>query len=162
MIETEIVRLDMPKGANLIFGHSHFIKTVEDLYEILAGSTMGIEFGIAFNEASQDRLVRHSGNDSELEQIAVANLQRVGAGHSFLIYIRNAFPINVLPAIKQCPEIVRIYCATANPVQVVVARTDQGRGVMGVIDGEPPLGVEDEEARGKRRAFLRTIGYKES
>jgi len=162
MIDTEIVSLDLPENANLIFGHSHFIKTVEDLYEVLASSTMSIEFGIAFCEASMERLIRHSGNDQELEDAAVANLQKVGAGHSFLVYIRNAFPINVLPAIKQCPEIVRIYCATANPLQVIVAVTDQGRGVLGVVDGETPLGVEDAEGRAKRKAFLRTIGYKES
>jgi len=161
VIDSEIVALDLPEGANLIFGHSHFIKTVEDLYEILASSAMGIKFGVAFCEASQERLIRHSGNDPDLENAAVANLQKVGAGHSFLIYLRDAFPINVLPAIKQCPEIVRIYCATANPVQVIVAATDQGRGVLGVIDGESPLGVENEDDRTKRRAFLRTIGYKE-
>jgi len=160
-MKTEIVTLELPEGGNLIFGHSHFIKTVEDLYDVLASSAPAIEFGIAFCEASQERLIRHSGNDAELEKLAVDNLLKVAAGHSFLIYLRNAFPINVLPAIKQCPEIVRIYCATANPLQVILAETDQGRGVLGVVDGEPPLGTEDEEGRQKRRAFLRAIGYKE-
>jgi hypothetical protein len=160
-MKTEVVTLALPEGANLILGHSHFIKTVEDLYDVLASSAPAIKFGIAFCEASQERLIRHSGNDPELETAAVENIGKVGAGHSFLVYLRNAFPINVLPAIKQCPEIVRIYCATANPLQVVVAVTDQGRGVLGVVDGEPPLGTEDEAGRQKRRAFLRTIGYKE-
>jgi adenosine/AMP kinase len=161
VIKTEIVTLSLPEGANLIFGHSHFIKTVEDLYDVLASSAPAIEFGIAFSEASQERLIRHSGNDVELEQAAVDNLLKVAAGHSFLIYLRNAFPINVLPAVKQCPEVVRIYCATANPLQVVVGVTEQGRGVLGVIDGESPLGVEDANGRTKRREFLRAIGYKE-
>jgi hypothetical protein len=160
-MNTEIVELELPEGSNLIFGHSHFIKTVEDLYDVLASSAPGIRFGIAFCEASQERLVRHSGNDPELQKAAVRNIQKVGAGHSFLVYIRNAFPINVLLAIKQCPEIVRIHCATANPLQVVIAVTDQGRGVLGVVDGETPLGVEDADGRAKRRDFLRTIGYKE-
>lgn len=162
MMNAETVQLEVPEGSNLIFGHSHFIKTVEDLYDVLASSAPGIKFGVAFCEASQARLIRHSGNDAELEEIAVRNIQKVGAGHSFLIYIRNAFPINVLPAIKQCPEIVRIHCATANPLQVIVAVTGQGRGVLGVVDGETPLGVEDAEGRQKRRDFLRTIGYKEA
>jgi adenosine/AMP kinase len=161
-MDTEVVALDLPKDANLIFGHSHFIKTVEDLYDVLTSSAPAIQFGIAFCEASQARLIRHSGNDANLEQAAVDNLQKVGAGHSFLIYMRNAFPINVLPAIKAVPEVVRIYCATANPLQVIVAITDQGRGVLGVVDGEMPLGVEDDAARRKRREFLRAIGYKES
>jgi adenosine/AMP kinase len=161
-MNTEVVQLEVPEGANLIFGQSHFIKTVEDLYDVLAASAPGIKFGIAFCEASGPRLVRHSGNDAELEQTAVRNIQKVAAGHSFLIYLKNAFPINVLPAIKQCPEIVRIFCATANPLQVVVAVTDLGRGVLGVVDGEVPLGVEDATARSKRREFLRTIGYKEA
>jgi adenosine/AMP kinase len=162
MIDTELVALELPADSNLILGQSHFIKTVEDLYDVLAGSAPGIKFGIAFCEASGPRLVRHSGNDRELEDMAVRNLQRVGAGHCFLVYLRDAFPINVLPAIKRCPEIVRIFCATANPLQVVVAKTAQGRGVIGVIDGEPPLGVEDEQDRKQRREFLRKIGYKES
>lgn len=162
MMDTEIVSLDLPAESNLILGQSHFIKTVEDLYDVLVSSAPGIKFGIAFCEASGPRLVRHSGNDRELEDAAVQNLQKVGAGHCFLVYLRNAFPINVLPAIKQCPEIVRIFCATANPLQVVVAATPQGRGVLGVIDGEPPLGVEDEQDRIKRREFLRKIGYKET
>jgi adenosine/AMP kinase len=162
MMETEVIQLDLPEGTNLIFGHSHFIKTVEDLYDVLASGAPAIKFGVAFCEASQARLIRHTGNDTELETAAVENIRKVGAGHSFLIYMRNAFPINVLPAIKQCPEIVRIYCATANPLQVLVAVTEQGRGVIGVIDGETPLGVEGDDDRLKRRDFLRTIGYKES
>ena len=162
MIDSEIVALELPADSNLILGQSHFIKTVEDLYDVLVSSAPGIKFGLAFCEASGPRLVRHSGNDRELEDAAVRNLQKVGAGHCFLVYVRNAFPINLLPAIKQCPEIVRIFCATANPLQVVVATTSQGRGVLGVIDGEPPLGVEDEQDRKQRRDFLRKIGYKET
>ena len=161
-MKTETIQLDIPKGCNVIFGHSHFIKTVEDLYDVLASGAPTIKFGVAFNEASQERLVRHTGNDSELEKVAVENVQKVGAGHSFIIFMREAFPINVLPAIRQCPEIVRIYCATANPVQVLIAETDQGRAVLGVVDGEPPLGVENKEDQLKRREFLRIIGYKES
>jgi hypothetical protein len=161
-MDTEIVALELPTDANLILGQSHFIKTVEDLYDVLVSSAPGIKFGLAFCEASGPRLIRHSGNDGELEDAAVRNLQKVGAGHCFLVYLRNAFPINVLPAIKQCPEIVRIFCATSNPLQVVVAATAQGRGVLGVIDGEPPLGIEDEQDRRQRRDFLRKIGYKES
>ena len=161
-METEVVGLDVPEGTNLILGHSHFIKTVEDLYDVLASGAPAIKFGIAFCEASQSRLIRHSGNDEQLEQRAVDNVQKIGAGHTFLVYLRNAYPINVLPAIKQCPEVVRIYCATANPLQVIVATTDQGRGVIGVVDGEIPQGVEDAQGRAKRREFLRTIGYMES
>ncbi len=161
-MKTIVVQLEVPPGCNVIFGHSHFIKTVEDLYDVLASSAPTIKFGLAFNEASQERLVRHTGNDEELKAVAIKNIQEIGAGHSFLIYMKEAFPINVLPAIRQVPEIVRIYCATANPVQVLLAETEQGRGVLGVIDGETPLGVESAEDQLKRREFLRIIGYKES
>ena len=161
-MKTIVVQLEVPPGSNVIFGHSHFVKTVEDLYDVLASSAPTIKFGLAFNEASQERLVRHTGNDEELEAVAIKNVKNIGAGHSFLIYMKEAFPINVLPAIRQVPEIVRIYCATANPVQVLLAETDQGRGVLGVIDGETPLGVESSEDQLKRREFLRIIGYKES
>lgn len=145
---------------NLIFGQSHFIKTVEDLYEALVNTVPGIRFGLAFCEASGPRLVRSAGTDPELTALAERNAGAVGAGHTFIIFLGNAFPVNVLNAVKAVPEVARIFCATANPVQVVVAQSDQGRGVLGVIDGESPLGVEDDAARVQRRDFLRRIGYK--
>lgn len=159
-MELETVRMTIPEGANIVVGQSHFIKTVEDLYEIVVTTAPQVKFGIAFNEASQDRLIRHDGNDTELIQSAVENAGAIGAGHVFVLVMREGFPINILPRIKECQEVVRIFCATANPLEVVVAKTQQGRGVLGVIDGEPPLGVEDETHAAKRRKFLRTIGYK--
>ncbi len=161
-MKTLVVQLEVPPGCNVILGHSHFVKTVEDLYDVLASGAPTIKFGLAFNEASQECLVRHTGNDEELEAVAIKNIEILGAGHCFLIYMKEAFPINVLPAIRQVPEIVRIFCATANPVQVLLAETDQGRGILGVIDGASPLGVESPEDQVKRRDFLRIIGYKES
>jgi len=152
--------VDNPKHLNLIFGQSHFIKSVEDIFEALVQSSLSIKFGLAFCEASGDRLVRWDGNDEELVELAKSNALKIGAGHSFIIFLVNAFPINVLNAIKMVPEVCRIYCATANSVQVVIAKTQQGRGVMGVIDGEPPLGVEDGTKQEERKKFLRTIGYK--
>jgi adenosine/AMP kinase len=154
------VPFEKPEEVNLIFGMSHFIKTVEDLHEVMATAGPGISFGVAFCEASQERLIRHSGNDAELVDLAVKNIQRVGAGHSFLIMMKGAFPINVMHALKTVPEVCRIFCATANAVEVIVAETDQGRGVLGVVDGQSPLGVEDEAAVAHRKGFLRTIGYK--
>jgi len=159
-MELSTVAFDKPEEINLIFGMSHFIKTVEDLHEAMATAAAGIKFGIAFCEASQDRLIRHSGNDEAMEKLAVDNLQKVGAGHSFLIMMEGAFPINVMHAIRAVPEVCRIFCATANPVEVIVAETNLGRGVMGVIDGETPLGVESDEDVEKRKGFLRMIGYK--
>jgi uncharacterized protein len=154
------VKIDIPVDANIIIGQSHFIKTVEDLYEILATSAMGLKFGIAFCEASQQRLVRWDGNDPELTDSAVANAQTIGAGHVFVIVMREGFPINVLNQIKSCPEVCRIFCATANELEVIVAEREQGRGVVGVVDGESPLGVETESDQAVRRDFLRKIGYK--
>ncbi len=154
------VKMEIPENANLILGHSHFIKTVEDLYEILVGAMPGIKFGLAFSEASGECLVRLEGNDPELVAAASKNAQNLGAGHSFNILLRNAFPINVLNAIKLCPEVCRIICATANPVEVIVAQTEQGRGILGVVDGFSPKGVEAEHGRAWRHSFLRQIGYK--
>ena len=154
------VKMNIPEGANLILGQSHFIKTVEDLYEIIVTSVPQMKFGIAFNEASQDRLTRVEGNDDELKTVAADNATAVGAGHLFVIVLKDGFPINVLNRIKECPEVVRIFCATANPLEVIVAETDLGRGVLGVIDGETPTGVEQAADIEHRHDFLRKIGYK--
>lgn len=159
-MEIKTVKIEMPEGANVIAGQTHFIKTVEDLYEILAGSVPGIKFGIGFCEASQDRLVRWDGNDEELTRAATAAAEAVGAGHFFIAFIKEAFPINVLPAIKMCPEICSIFCATANPVQFLVADVGEQRGVVGVLDGMKPIGVEGEKDQQVRKDFLRKIGYK--
>jgi uncharacterized protein len=154
------VRVQIPDGANIILGQTHFIKTAEDLYEILAGASPHIKFGVAFTEASGPCLIRNEGNDPDLTQAATATVQQIGAGHVFAIFIREAFPINVLNSIKMCPEVCRIYCATANPLEVVVAETKQGRGIMGVIDGSSPKGVEQEADKASRKNLLRTFGYK--
>lgn len=159
-MQLNTVKLAIPEDTNLIFGQSHFIKTVEDLYEIVVTTVPGCRFGLAFCEASGPCLIRHVGNDAELENSAVQNAQAVGCGHSFVLLIKEGYPINVLPAIKMSQEVCTIFCATANPVEVVVAETEQGRGVMGVVDGFPPKGVEDESDQGQRRDFLRKIGYK--
>lgn len=159
-MELTAVAIERPDDANVIVGQSHFIKTVEDLHEALAGSSPGLRFGLAFCEASGPCLIRRSGNDPELVGLAVRNAQAVGAGHSFVVLLRNGFPVNVLNAIKQVPEVCTIYCATANPVEVVVVETDLGRGVVGVVDGAPPAGVETPEDEADRKALLRTIGYK--
>ena len=155
-----VEKINFPEGCNIIFGMSHFIKTVEDLYEVLINSMPAIKFGLAFNEASGPCLVRKEGTDNELMEIAVENQKRIGAGHSFLIILRDAFPINVLQAIKGCREVVNIFCATANPVEVVLAETEQGRGVLGVIDGFSPKGIEIDTDITNRKKFLRDIGYK--
>jgi adenosine/AMP kinase len=154
------VPIEIPKGSNVIIGQAHFIKTVEDLYEALVGSSLHIKFGVAFNEASGPRLVRKDGNDPELIEAAVKAALSIGAGHVFVIFIRDAYPINVLNAIKMVPEVCRIFCATANPLQVIVVETDQGRGVIGVVDGYTAVGVEDKEKEEERKVFLRKIGYK--
>jgi adenosine/AMP kinase len=159
-MELRVVPIRVPTDSNLILGQSHFIKTVEDLYEILVGAVPEIQFGIAFNEASGPCLVRREGNDLELVNIAVENLQAVGAGHSFLVVLKRAYPINVLNAVKLCPEVCRIFCATANPVEVIVAETDQGRGILGVVDGFSPKGVEGDEAVTQRKELLRRFKYK--
>jgi adenosine/AMP kinase len=160
-MKTELVTIHNPEELNLILGQSHFIKTVEDLHEVLVSSVPGIKFGLAFCEASTQRLVRWSGNDGSLIELAKQNALLIGAGHSFIIFLgQGFFPINVLNQIKQVPEVCRIFCATANPVQVVVAESEQGRGILGVIDGESPIGVETEEEIAGRIALLRRFGYK--
>ena len=159
-MELTAVTIDIPEGANLILGQTHFIKTVEDLYEIMVGTSSQVKFGIAFCEASGECLIRVAGNDSALQETAIANAQTLGAGHSFIILLQDAYPINFLNAIKQCSEVCHIYCATANPVEVIIAETKQGRGIMGVIDGYVPKGVESAEDIKARQNLLRQIGYK--
>ena len=159
-MELKVVKLLLPEGANLILGQSHFIKTVEDLYEILVGAVPGIKFGLAFSESSGDCLIRVEGNDPELMAAATENAQNLAAGHTFNILLKNAFPINVLNAIKMCQEVCRIFCATANPVEVILAQTQQGRGILGVVDGLSPKGVEDDAGRAWRHEILRKFGYK--
>lgn len=159
-MELKTVRVNIPDGANIILGQTHFIKTAEDLYEILVGASPQIKFGVAFSEASGPCLIRHEGNDESLTTAAVSILQSIGAGHVFAILLRDAFPINVLNAVKMCPEVCRIYCATANPLEVVVAETEQGRGIMGVVDGSSPKGVEGPADKTNRKDLLRQFGYK--
>jgi len=159
-MDIESVRIEKPEDVNLILGQSHFIKTVEDLYEVLVGAAPSIRFGLAFCESSGPRLVRWAGNDDELVGMAQRSALTIGAGHSFIVFLREAFPINVLNAIKLVPEVCRIYCATANPVEVLVAATEQGRGIVGVVDGEPPLGVETDADIAERKELLRRFGYK--
>ena len=156
----DVITLDKPDDANVILGQAHFIKTVEDLHEALVGVSAQLRFGVAFCEASGPRLVRTSGNDDELIRLAAANAQAVGAGHSFVILLREGFPVNVLNPIKAVPEVCTVFCATANRVEVVVAVTDRGRGVMGVIDGSSPAGLETDADRAERHTLLRDIGYK--
>jgi hypothetical protein len=154
------VKLDIPEGSNLVLGQSHFIKTIDDIYELLVTSVPGAKFGLAFAEASGPCLVRHEGNDPGMVAAAIEACTRVGAGHTFFIFISNAFPINFLNGLKGIQEVCNIFCATANPIEAVVCQTDLGRGVMGVVDGFSPKGVEDEAARKERQAFLKKIGYK--
>jgi adenosine/AMP kinase len=156
----KLVAIENPDELNLILGQSHFIKTVEDVHEALVNAVPGIQFGLAFCEASMARLIRHSGTNEELEALAVKNAEAVGAGHSFLVFLKDAFPINVLGAIQRVPEVCRVFCATANPVQVVVAESGQGRGILGVIDGGSPLGVEGPDEIAERKKLLRKFGYK--
>jgi len=159
-MEIKIVQLDIPEGANIILGQSHFIKTVEDLYEIMMGTAPGVKFGLAFCEASGKCLIRRDGNDDSLIQNAIKNIEMVGAGHSFIIVLKEAFPINFLNQIKACPEVCRVFCATANPVQVIVTESGQGRGILGVVDGSSPEGTEGPKDIAWRKEFLQTIGYK--
>ena len=154
------VPLNIPEGCNIILGQTHFIKTAEDLYEVIVTTVPQAQFGLAFAEASGPCLIRTEGNDDLLIDSCVKNLQAVGAGHVFCVILKNAFPINILNQIKLCPEVCGIYCATANPVEVVVAESAQGAGIMGVIDGFSPRGVESAEDKAQRREFLRKIGYK--
>ncbi len=156
----EVVQIPVPQGSNVIVGRTHFIKSVEDIYEALVNSVPGIKFGLAFLEASGKRLVRYEGNDEELIKTAIDSALKIGGGHYFVLYIRNAYPINVLNSLKQVPEVVNLIVATANPVELVIAETDQGRAILGAVDGHPPLGVEGTDDRRERWEFLRKIGYK--
>jgi len=159
-LELKVVKMETPEGCNLILGQSHFIKTVEDVYEAMTTSTPTVKFGLAFCESSGERLVRVEGNDDDLKQVAADNALRLGCGHSFVVLMRDAYPINVLNQLKVVPEVCTIHAATANPLEVVVAETEQGRGVLGVIDGQKPLGIEDEEGVRWRKGILRKFGYK--
>jgi hypothetical protein len=159
-VQTELVPIENPDGLNVILGQTHFIKTAEDVYEALAGAVPGLAFGVAFCEASGPCLVRAEGTDDALKALAAKNALAVGAGHFFIAFLRNAYPINVLRAVREVPEVVTIFAATANPVDVVVATTSRGRGVLGVVDGERAKGIESEKDRADRIALLRRIGYK--
>ena len=159
-MDMHTVKVEIPEGCNIILGQTHFIKTAEDLYEVIATTAPQAKFGVAFTEASGPCLIRTEGNDEDLIASAVKTLESIGAGHVFCIFLRNAFPINVLNQIKNCPEVCRIFCATANPLEVVAGSTAQGKGILGVIDGFPPKGVETSADRAQRKEFLRKIGYK--
>ena len=159
-MELKLVPLEIPENGNLILGQTHFIKSVEDIYEAIVNTVPQMKFGVAFNEASGPCLTRVDGNDDALKALAAKNATAIAAGHIFVVVMREGYPINVLGRIKDVPEVCSIFCATANPVQVVVAESDQGRGVLGVIDGVPPKAVETADDAEKRRAFLRMIGYK--
>jgi uncharacterized protein len=159
-MDISTVDFEKPDDVNVIVGQSHFIKTVEDLHETLVGSAPGLRFGLAFNEASGARLVRRSGNDPELVDLAVRNAQAIAAGHVFVVALREGFPINVLNAVKAVPEVCRIFCATANALQIVIGQTELGRAVLGVVDGEPPLGLETDADEAERKDLLRRFGYK--
>ncbi len=159
-MELKSVRLEIPEGANIIFGQSHFIKTVEDIYEAIVTTVPQMKFGVAFNEASGACLTRFDGNDDSLITSAVKNAQAVAAGHTFIVVMRDGFPINILGRIRDVPEVVGIFCATANPVEVILAESEQGRGVLGVIDGSAPKGVEGAQDKEWRHGLLRKIGYK--
>lgn len=160
MLELKAIRMEFPADANIIVGQSHFIKTVEDLYEAVATTVPQAKFGLAFNEASGVCLTRFEGNDQALRELAVRNAQALGCGHTFVLVLQNAYPINVLNAIRNVPEVVSIFCATANPVEIIVAESAQGRGILGVIDGSSPKGVEGESDIAWRHDLLRKIGYK--
>jgi hypothetical protein len=159
-MDIKLVPINKPEEVNLILGQAHFIKTVEDLYEALVTSVPEIKFGLAFCESSGACLIRSEGTDEELKALAVENAKDIAAGHSFLILLKNAYPVNVLNAVKACPEVCHVFCATANPVEVVIAESEQGRGILGVIDGHAPKGVEDESWIKWRKDLLRQIGYK--
>jgi uncharacterized protein len=159
-MELLTVNVEIPKDANLILGQSHFIKTAEDIYEVVVNTVPGAKFAVAFNEASGPCLVRVESNDEELRRAAVSNAQAIGAGHVFVLLIRNAYPINLLGRVRDCYEVCSIFCATANPVEVIVAQTERGRAVLGVVDGSSPKGVEGPEDAKRRHEFLRKIGYK--
>ncbi len=160
MLEFKIVKVEPPKDCNIIFGMAHFIKTAEDLYEALVNSAPTIKFGLGFCESSGPCLVRHEGNDEELRSLAKQKAFEIACGHSFIIYLKNAYPINVLDKIKRVPEVCTVYAATANPLEILVAETAQGRGIIGVVDGLKSKGIESDADISERRAFLRKIGYK--
>jgi len=159
-MDLKAVRLTIPENGNIIVGQSHFIKTVEDIYEAMVNTSPHLQFGVAFNEASGDCLTRVDGNDEELKKNAVENASAIGAGHIFVVALRNGFPINVLGRIQTVPEVANIYCATANPVEVIVVETEQGRGILGVVDGSSPKGVETDEQAKARVSLLQRFGYK--
>lgn len=159
-MELEIISLEIPTDCNIIVGHTHFIKTVEDLYEVMVNISPYVKFGIAFSEASGPCLIRYEGNDKELLDGAIRNTESIGCGHVFVILLRNGYPINFLNAIKNCQEVCTIHCATANPVQVIIAESDQGRGILGVIDGFTHKGVENSSQQTERKELLRKFGYK--
>ena len=160
-MEIKVVPIEKPETINFVLGQTHFIKSVEDIHEAMVTAVPGIQFGLAFCEASGKRLIRWTGTDEAMIELAQKNAAAIAAGHSFILFLGEGFyPINVLNALKQVPEVCRIFCATANPTQVLIAETDQGRGILGVVDGFPPLGVEDEEGIAWRKDFLRMIGYK--
>jgi hypothetical protein len=159
-MDIQSVRIQPPEDSQLILAQSHFIKTVEDVHECMVNSVPSIKFGISFCEASGPCLIRHQGNDDGLEKLATEYARQIGAGHSLVILIRNAYPINILPRLRDVPELVNIYCATANPIEVIIAETELGRGILGVIDGYAPKGIEDQKSQEDRKNFLRKIGYK--
>lgn len=159
-MELQSVKIHPPEDIQLILAQSHFIKTVEDVFECLVNCVPGIKFGIAFCEASGPCLVRHQGNDSELDVLAADYAYKIGAGHSLIILMKNAYPINVLPRLKDVAEVVSVYCATSNPIEVILAETEQGRAILGVVDGSKPKGIETEKDAEERKKFLRNIGYK--
>jgi len=159
-MQIQAVDIPIPAGANVILGQSHFIKTVEDLYEVMVNSSPALKFGVAFSEASGPRLIRRDGNDPVLIDAAVGILRSLACGHVFAIVLTGGFPVNVLDGVKDCREVCRVFCATANPLQALVAETEKGRGVLGVVDGETPLGTENDDDASARKEFLRKIGYK--
>lgn len=154
------VKIENPSEYNLILGQSHFIKTVEDIHELIVNTNPGAEFGLAFSEASGPRLIRKSGNNQELIDLACENLLKIASGHSFLLFLKNAFPVNFLPGLRNIPEIACIFCATANPVEVIVYKGENGNGILGVVDGYAPEAIENDDDISARKAFLRKIGYK--
>jgi len=159
-MELKVEQLEIPEGSNIIFGQTHFVKTVEDLYEIVVSAVPNAKFGIGFCEASGHCLVRGEGNDDALKELAMKNAMQIGAGHTFIIILKDAFPINILNAVKMCQEVCSIFCATANPVEVILAQSEQGRGVLGVIDGSSPKGMEKEDGIAWRKELLRKFKYK--
>lgn len=160
MLEFKIVTVEVPKDSNVVFGMAHFIKTVEDLYEALVNAVPNIKFGLGFCESSGPCLIRHEGNDQELRKLAAKKALEIGCGHSFIIFMKNAYPINLLDKIKRVPEVCTVYAATANPLEIIIAETEQGRGVIGVVDGSKSKGIETEQDMKARKTFLRKIGYK--